>query len=221
IGYDREIMKRTRKVLDRNREGCLIDAHSWNHFNDMAGWANCLNMYMEHLPYIDSLWIGEGFDYNESPDYWLVEISGIPFGLFSEMLEGGGNQWRGMLYGMTTRFPYSGDPRPIWKIWDDFGIQDAKMIGYWDKSCPIKTDNKDVLATAYIKDNKILVAIASWANEPVDCKLEIDWNSLNIDRQKAKIYAPAIPNFQEEMICNFSDKINIQPGKGWLLIISY
>ncbi len=220
IGYDREIMMRTRKVLDRNRKGCLIDVHSWNHFNDMAGWANCLNMYMEHLPYIDSLWIGEGFDYNESPDYWLVEISGIPFGLFSEMLEGGGNQWRGMIYGMTTRFPYSGDPRHIWKIWDDFGIQEAKMIGYWDKSCPIKTDNKKVLATAYVKDNQVLVAIASWADEPVDCKLEINWKFLNLDSQKTKIYAPAIPNFQEEMTFDLSDKINIQPGKGWLLIIS-
>ena len=221
IGYDREIMKRTRKVLDRYREGCLIDVHSWNHFNDMAGWANCLNMYMEHLPYVDSLWIGEGFDYNESPEYWLVEISGIPFGLFSEMLEGGGNQWRGMIYGMTTRFPYSGDPRPIWKIWDDFGIQDAKMIGYWDKSCPVKTDNKDILATAYVKNNDMLIAIASWAKEPVDCKLEIDWDSLNIDRQKAKIYAPAIANFQEEATFQLSDRINVQPGRGWLLKITY
>jgi hypothetical protein len=32
---------------------------------------------MEHLPYIDRVWIGEGRDYNTPPDYWLVEISGI------------------------------------------------------------------------------------------------------------------------------------------------
>ena len=73
IGYDREIMKRVRKVLDRNRPGCLIDFHSGNNFHPTYGLSNCANQYMEHLPYIDSLWFGEGYDYNESPDYWLVE----------------------------------------------------------------------------------------------------------------------------------------------------
>ena len=219
LGYDREVMKRVRKILDQKRPGCLIDLHSWNHFNDMAGWANCLNLYMEHTPYIDSLWIGEGFNYNESPEYWLVEISGIPFGLFSEMLESGGNPWRGMIYGMTTRFPYSGDPRPIWKIWDEFGIQDAKMIGYWSESCPVRTDNKDILATVYAKSGKVLVALASWAKESVDCQLQIDWKALGMDQDKAKIYAPAISGFQEQAEFQSSDAINIQPGRGWLLVI--
>jgi hypothetical protein len=219
LGYDREVMKRVRKILDQKRPGCLIDLHSWNHFNDMAGWANCLNLYMEHTPYIDSLWIGEGFDYNESPEYWLVEISGIPFGLFSEMLESGGNPWRGMIYGMTTRFPYSGDPRPIWKIWDEFGIQDAKMIGYWSESCPVRTDNKDILATVYAKSGKVLVALASWAKESVDCQLQIDWKALGMDQDKTKIYAPAISGFQEQAEFQSSDAINTQPGRGWLLVI--
>ena len=34
---------------------------------------------------------------------WLLELAGIPFGLFGEMLQNGGNQWRGMLYGITCR----------------------------------------------------------------------------------------------------------------------
>jgi len=219
LGYDREVMKRVRKVLDIERPGCLIDLHSWNHFNDMAGWANCLNLYMEHTPYIDSLWIGEGFDYNESPEYWLVEISGIPYGLFSEMLQDGGNPWRGMVYGMTTRFPYSGDPRPIWKIWDEFGIQDAEMIGYWSKSCPVKTDSKDVLATVYAKTDKVLVSLASWAKEPVDFHLKIDWKALGMEHDKARIYAPAITDFQEQATFQPSDAITVQPGRGWLMII--
>ena len=81
---------------------------------------------MEHFPYINSLWFGESYDYNESPDYWLVEVSGIPFGLFGEMLEGNGNPWRGMVYGMTARYYQGADPKHIWKVWDEFGIQDAR-----------------------------------------------------------------------------------------------
>ena len=41
------------------------------------------------------------------------------------MFQGGGDRWLGMLFGMTTRLPWSSDkvkadPRPIWKIMDDF-----------------------------------------------------------------------------------------------------
>jgi hypothetical protein len=38
----------------------LVDLHSWNHMNEWAGFANCLNLYMEILPYLDRLWLGEG-----------------------------------------------------------------------------------------------------------------------------------------------------------------
>ena len=107
-------------------------------------------LYMEHFPYVNRLWFGEYFDYeNNSPDFFLTEVSGIPFGLMGEMLEKGGNPWRGMIYGMTNRMPWSdnADPRPIWKVWDDFGMQGTKMFGYWSPNCPVKTDNPDVLAT--------------------------------------------------------------------------
>ena len=74
---------------------------------------------------MDKLWFVESFRYNQmSPDAWLVEVSGIPFGLMGDMLQGGGNRWLGMVYGMTARMPWTGaaDPRPVWKVWDDFGI---------------------------------------------------------------------------------------------------
>jgi hypothetical protein len=175
---------------------------------------------MEHFPYIDSLWFGEGFDYDESPDFWLIEISGIPFGLYSEMLQNNGNPWRGMIYGMTNRLGWGGDPRPIWKVWDDFGIQDAQMIGYWESDCPVKTDNKDILATVYRKEGKSLISIASWAKEPVTCKLDIDWKALGLDGNKAIFSAPEIKDFQPSATFKPSDSIPIEPGRGWLLIVS-
>ena len=124
------------------------------------------NHYAEHFPFVDSLWFGEAFNYEDgSPEYWLTEISGIPFGLYGEMLEGGGNPWRGMLYGMSSRLGWwaGADPRPIWKLWDDFGIAGADMIGYWDPGCPVRTDCKDVLATVYRRKGRSLIALASWA----------------------------------------------------------
>jgi len=67
--------------------------------------------------------------------------------LMGDMLQGGGNRWRGMLFGMTARLPWeSSGPRPVWKVWDEFGIGQARMLGWWEKECPVRTGREDVLA---------------------------------------------------------------------------
>ncbi|MCK4495576.1 MAG: hypothetical protein KAU91_04455, partial [Candidatus Aminicenantes bacterium] len=219
VAYDRTTMKRVRKILDRGCDKALIDLHSANQFNNRDGFASSANLYLEHFPYLNRIWFGEYFDYDSSPDYWLVEMSGIPFGVMGEMLQGGGNQWRGMLYGMTSRLPWAGDPTHIWKVWDDFGIQDSDMIGYWASSCPVKTDSKDVLATAYVKKDSVLISIASWAKETVDCRLKIDWEALGLDPEKSSLQAPEIKDFQDAAIFKPLDRIPVESGKGWLLIL--
>lgn len=220
IGYDREIMKRVRKVMDRARPGCLIDFHSGNNFDKAYGLNSCVSGYMEHFPYVDSLWFGEMFNYDESPDYWLVEISGIPFGLYGEMLQNNGNPWRGMIYGMTARYYSGADPKHIWKLWDDFGIAQAKMLGYWSPACPVHTDNPDVLATAYVRKGRTLISLASWSKEPVSVQLRIDWKALGLDPAKVRLVAPAVQGFQGAASFSIDDPIPVEPGKGWLLIAS-
>jgi hypothetical protein len=212
-------MKRVRKVLDRSRPGCLIDFHSGNGLGADGSGASPANLYLEHFPYLDSLWFGEMYDYNLPPDYWLIEISGIPFGLYGEMLQDGGNPWRGMLYGMTNRLHWGGDPRALWKLWDEFGIQDARMIGYWEKACPVRTGQENVLATVYQKPGRSLLAIASWAPERVACQLTVDWTTLGLDRAKASLYAPAIEGFQPARAFKPGDPIPVPPGRGWLLYL--
>jgi len=216
VSYDRHILKRMRKIMNELRPGSMIDLHSHGEF---AG--GSANQYLEFFPYIDRLWFGEAFNYDESPDYWLIEVSGIPYGLMGDMLQGGGNSWRGMVYGMTARRPWvtDSDPRPMWKLWDEFGIEDAEMIGYWRNDCPVKTDVNNILATAYVKNDKTLISVASWNADPVKCHLIIDWEKLGLDKNKSQLYAPAISNFQEEMIFQADDAIPVLPGKGWLFII--
>ena len=219
VAYDRTTMKRVRKILDRGRKEALIDLHSANQFNPRDGYANSANLYLEHFPYLSRLWFGEYFDYDSSPDFWLIELSGIPFGLMGEMLQDGGNAWRGMIFGMTSRLPWAGDPSPLWKVWDDFGIQDARMKGYWSASSPVKTDTADILATAYVKKDGVLISIASWAEETVLCRLKIDWDALGLDRENARLNAPFIRDFQGEISFEPGEKIPVEPGKGWLLIL--
>jgi hypothetical protein len=207
-------MKRVRKVMNRTNPGALIDLHSANQFNPRDGFTNSANLYLEHFPYLDRLWFGEYFDYNADPDYWMTEVSGIPFGLMGEMLQDGGNQWRGMLYGMTSRAPWSGEPGNIWKLRDRFGIQESEMIGYWVKNCPVQTGRPDVKATVYKKKGETLIAIASWAAGPARISLDIDWKALGIDPAKAELYLPAVERFQEEGHLKVGESFQVQPGKG-------
>ncbi|WP_158799759.1 glycoside hydrolase domain-containing protein [Pedobacter sp. L105] len=222
VAFDRITMKRIKRILTQDGHPGIIDLHSANQYNKNDGFNNSANLYMEHFPYLNRLWFGEEFDYEKNgPDFFLTEISGIPFGLMGEMLQNGGNPWRGMLYGMTNRMPWSdnADPRPIWKTWDNFGIQGSHMIGYWVDNNPVKTDNPAVLATIYKKDKKVLVSIASWAKEDTDIKLSIDWLALGINKEKALITAPEIKNFQSAAVFKDGQEINVPAGKGWLLII--
>jgi len=219
VAFDRSIMKRVRKVMNRTNPGALIDLHSANQFNPRDGFTNSANLYMEHFPYLDRLWFGEYFDYNADPDYWMTEVSGIPFGLMGEMLQDGGNQWRGMLYGMTSRAPWSGEPDNIWKLRDKFGIQNSEMIGYWVKDCPVKTGRPDVQATVYKKNGEALVAIASWAAGPARISLDIDWKALGIDPAKAQLYLPAVERFQEEGKLKVGESFKVEQGKGLVIWI--
>ncbi|MCS6859162.1 MAG: DUF6067 family protein [Abditibacteriales bacterium] len=179
IGYDRKIMQRVARVMQSVNPESLIIFHSGNDYDFLDHRVSSANIYLEHFPYLSRLWFGEGFDYNRSPDYWLIEIAGIPFGLTGEMLEyqAGGNPYRGMVYGMTGRFHPSA--RYLWHLWDWFGMEDAAMLGYWSPRCPVRTDREDVLATVYRKPGKALIALAHFA--------------LERSRQEAKVRPTAKP----------------------------
>ncbi|MFT3827481.1 MAG: DUF6067 family protein [Chitinophagaceae bacterium] len=222
VAFDRVTMKRIKRVLTDNNHPGIIDLHSANQYNKSDGFINSAMLYMEHFPYLDRLWFGEYFDYKNNPaDFFLTEVSGIPFGLMGEMLQDGGNPWRGMLYGMTNRYPWSeeADPRPIWKSWDDFGMQGTQMIGYWSDNCPVKTTNDKVLATVYKKQGAALIAIASWADTTENVQLQIDWKKLGLDPARSQITAAAIKNFQPAHTFSASDAIPVEKGKGWMLVI--
>lgn len=221
LAFDRNTMKRIRRILENGCPAPRIDLHSANQFNNGDGFINSACLYMEHMPYLDRLWLGEYFDYNSKPDFWMTEVSGIPFGMMGEMLQDGGNPWRGMVYGITSRLPYEGHlvPKFLWQAWDDFGIKDSRMIGYWVSYNPVKTNNKDVLSTSYVRDGKVMIAVASWADKDVDVKLNIDWKQLKMDPKKATLKAPEIQEFQSAMTLSPDQSFRIEKGKGYLFIL--
>lgn len=183
---DRTTIERAKKILDRT-DG-LIDMHMWNHEEPRAGDVSCLNLYAELLPFLDSIWLGEGFFYKKySPEYMLCEVSGIPYGVTGQMLEGGGDFYAGMLYGMNNRFGWGyTNAVQMYKVWDDFGIADSRMLGYWHSENPVKTNNKNVLATAYVKDNEALLCFYNFSDKKEKFAVELDEKLLGFIPSSAK-----------------------------------
>lgn len=217
---DRFTICRARKILDDGRPSARIDMHSWNHFNKYAGYASCLNLYMDLLPYIDPLWIGEGRNYDTPPDYWLVEIAGIPFGLPGQMLEGGGNPWRGMIYGMTNRAGWTGTPPDnIWKFWDQYHIQQKEMIGYWDKNCPITSSNDSVKVTLYKGKMQTIIAVANFGQTAQSTSLKVNYYQLGLDRSKVEFRVPFILRYQDKKQLASLENLDIPAKKGYLIVI--
>lgn len=95
------------------------------------------------------------------------------------------------------------------------------MVGYWEKECPVKTDQPNICATIYRKEGKTLISVASWEDKTTKFSFQFDWKALGIDQKKETLIAPDIKDFQKLTIFNAGDSISIEPEKGWLVILSY
>lgn len=153
------------------------------------------------------------------PDWWLIEVSALPFGLMNDML-GNGQRWRGWLFGCVTRLPYPGGSTNVadWALWDRYRLTEADMIGWWEKQReqPVRvvppadadevatsacsttlTRTGHVLATAYVvKGKHTLISVASWSNDTVSCDLEVNWTAIGLVAP-ATVSVFAIDGFQE------------------------
>jgi hypothetical protein len=236
IAFSRETVKRMVNVLHRHRPEVVIDLHSANQFNIRDGFINSAMLYMEHFPFINRLWFGEYFDYARAPDYWMTEVSGLPFGLMGEMLQDGGHPYRGMLYGMTARMYGDVDPRPVWGLMNDFGIADSEMRGYWLADAPVRTGNPRVLATTYVRPDGVFIALGSWSNADEVVDLALDWSALGLARAPEsgggpgepvpegsgpvafRAYAPAVEGLQPGGEVDLS-AVRVPAGQGLFVLV--
>ena len=172
------------------------------------------------FPYIDSLWFGEGFNYNESPDYWLVEISGIPFGLFGEMLQAAAT-----LAGHDLRHDRSPQLRrrsacaleTLGRVRHRPGADDRLLGARLSRE---DRPARDMLATAYVQSGEDAGVAGELGPTSRACRLKIDWKALGLDPQKAHLFAPAISGFQEAAFVGpGATRVPVMPARGWSLII--
>jgi hypothetical protein len=160
IAFGRGVMQRLRRALDAACETrgkrCDIDFHSGNTNASPMRKVSPALVILQHMPYFDGLWFGEGFWWDRDPDYVFVEASGLAFGLTAESL--GAPLEVSMVYGMSPRIKDDvtrKQAQMLWRLWDAFGIEHSQMLGYWNSECPvqIKKPHKNLRATAYVRED--------------------------------------------------------------------
>lgn len=215
---DRTTLERAKKVLSQNNG--LIDMHMWNHEEDRAGDVSCMNLYTELFPFIDSLWIGEGYPYKKlSPEYLLTEVSGITYGQTSQMLEGGGNPYIGMLYAMNNRYGWGAKDAPrIYSLWDSFGIENSEMRGYWHSKNPITTENESIRTTVYVKKDSALVCMFNFSDKKTTIYPKIDESLLGFKVNDTR--QAYIKKLQKDKSLNLAKGIKLKGKDGIIFIIS-
>eukprot|EP01043_Picozoa_sp_COSAG02_P010368 COSAG02_NODE_363_length_23785_cov_21.830828_13_plen_115_part_00 len=112
----------------------------------------------------------------------------------------------------------------MWSYWDQIEINATDMIGWWEPESPVQqiSARQDVKATCYVNlGKKTLVAVASWAPENVTISLSnVDWSTLGLEAGVVKtVVAHAIPSFQPARTWQIVETIQVEPGKGWLLML--
>ena len=215
-----ESMQRARRILDRDGKRRLVDNHSWNHHDPRAGSGNTNLAFIDLYPYFDLLWRGEGFYNNTPSDFWLIERSGVAFGIAGEML-GKGNPFRGLLFGMTDRAGWGGGPSGLWKFFDAVKLGDMELIGWWDDACPVKVSGSDdVKASVWKGDGRAVVVVANFAQKPRTASFAVDSAGLGLDGGKAVWQMPAIGGVQNAgQAPNLSEPVEIPGGGGFILYV--
>ncbi len=213
-----ESMQRARRILDRDGTRRLVDNHSWNHHNPHAGSGSTNLAFIDLYPYFDLLWRGEGFYNNTPSDFWLIERSGAAFGIAGEML-GRGNPFRGLLFGMTDRWGWGGNPLGLWKFFDEVKLGDMELVGWWDDECPVKVSgSEEIKASVWKGKGDAVLVVANFSKEPRTATISFDARRLGFDGAKAKWTQPEIAGVQGGALApDLTAPVTVPGEKGFIL----
>jgi len=127
---------------------------------------------------------------------------------------GRGNPFRGLLFGMTDRWGWGGNPLGLWKFFDEVKLGDMELVGWWDDECPVKvTGSDEIKASVWKGRERTVLVIANFAKEPRTAQLRYDGG-------KVKWTRPEIAGVQKSADApDLSAPVEI-PGNGGMILVA-
>jgi hypothetical protein len=91
------------------------------------------------------------------------------------------------VYGRGSGDPVKAFQKPVWDVWDAFGISKAKWTPYWkNTSNAITSSNPEVKVSYYSKPHEVLVIAATNKRIPTTAVITIDLKVIGMDLMKSK-----------------------------------
>ncbi|MBQ8178322.1 MAG: hypothetical protein IJ033_03925 [Clostridia bacterium] len=218
----RTTMERVAKCVTSKRTGTgVIELGISNRFNEKNGYTNSLSAYVDVLPFINKLYVGNGYDFSRDPDYVLTEMSGIIFGMSADSHVSAGIT-RSLIYGMMPKY---GDDEAISralsdinKLFADFEIERAELKGFWDKTNPVKVDNEKVYCTSYINGGNMIAIFYNANDKTTTFEVGVE-NKFGYTTLGKKVRAPEIEGLQTAKRVNFGKPMKLKAHQGLIVYV--
>ena len=72
------------------------------------------------------------------------------------------------------------DLLPIWQAWENFGIQDARWVPYFEHDPRVQPSDGDLLASFYLRTGRLMIVASNLTNAPIGCELRLDREGLGL-----------------------------------------
>jgi hypothetical protein len=135
---------------------------------------------------------------------------------------GRGNPFRGLLFGMTDRDGWGGSPAGLWRFFDETGLGDMELSGWWDDDCPVKLSGDgsgDLKASVWKGDGRAVLVVANFSKKPCSAVFSFDGAKLGFDGAKAAWTKPTIAGVQKAAAApDFSKPVEVPAGGGFVLV---
>lgn len=218
----RTTAERVAKCIYGKRTGTgVLELEVSNRYNEPNGYVNSLTAYVNILPFVNKLYICDGYDLGKGPDYVLTDASGIVYGLCADTYVGAGIT-RSLIYGMMPKYgedeAYSRAIADINKLFNEFDIENAEFKGFWDKSNPFKVDNAKVYCSTFIKDGNMLAVFYNESDKKTTFEVGIE-NKFGYTTLGKKVRTPEIEGMQVNKKINFGKPMKLKAKEGLIVYV--
>ncbi len=184
----RDLMRRMRQIIKSRKPDGLISAHM------------SASVTMPTLAFVDDYWDGEQLDVKQRGfrlafDAFRAEFMGRNYGVPAEFLSYEARPFtfeealgialvHDVLVRPTTRGNKLETMSKVWRIWDEFGVNSARWIPYWQEGGPVTSEAPEVLISTYVKPRAALSVVTNSGESNERISVKIDAEKLGLESEQ-------------------------------------